>query len=172
VAATTECRGAENECDVAESCSGNSASCPAANPTPVCQTFLGCSPGFYKTHTEGWDGGADDFTSTIKTYTTWASLGVTTCDGKNLLSPASDTLGDTIARPNGPSTNTLFHLSACLASADAFSSEPGAFPYTLAALKTAIQSACAAGGAQLTALKNECAAANTHDEITIFCPLD
>jgi len=166
---STVCRSSTGVCDPEEVCDGVNASCPT-DESNIC-TAEGCSPGFWKTHTSLWDGGADDATTFIKTSTTWnGDLGIPSCDGLDLTNPIRDTLGETIATPRrgGPSSNTLFHLSACLASSDALEG----FPYNdLGALIAEMQSACANGGSELEDLKNECAAANNHDEITIFCPL-
>jgi hypothetical protein len=169
-AATTMCRDAENECDEPESCLGNSALCPDANPTPVCEVTDGCSPGFWRTHQELWDGaGGDDVTSSITTGTSWnADLMIPSCDGKNLTTGALNTLGKTI-RPNSPSTNTLFHFTACLIGAD---SMDGYAFQDLNALVAAMKSACAAGGAELEALRQECVAANNDSLETIDCPFD
>jgi hypothetical protein len=167
--AETVCRAGAGACDPEETCSGTASECPAEAPPPSSCNAEGCSPGFWKNHTNLWDGlDGDDVTSSIRTSTTWASLNIPSCDGKNLTGPREN-IGQTIEAPNKHSTNTLFHLSACLVSSDALDG----FPYNdVNALVQMIKDACAAGGQQLTDLKNDCAAANNHDEITIFCPLD
>jgi hypothetical protein len=169
VSATTECRAAENECDDAESCTGSSAACPEANETPVCEVTEGCSPGFWRNHQELWDGvGGDDVTSSITVDTTWASLGITSCDGVNLTAGNRNELGETIT-PTKPSTNTLFHFTACLIGADSID---GYYYQDLNALVAAMDSACEAGGAELEALRQECVAANNDSLETIDCPFD
>ena len=57
-------------CDPDDSCTG---AADAACPTHEIQfcASAGCSPGFWKTHTELWDGGGDDATSIDKVQDEW-----------------------------------------------------------------------------------------------------
>jgi hypothetical protein len=123
-----------------------------------------------------WDGGGDDATSIYQVTDEWdADLLIPVCDDVDMT--GGKTLGDTIATPSEKkgSSNTLFHLSACLASSDALDGfdEDLADPVQLL---LDIQAACAAdaGGdsTDLDQLAADCAAANNHNEIDLFCPLD
>ena len=97
---------------------------------------------------------------------------IDSCDGIDL---TTKVLSDTI-RPNRGSTNTLFHFTACLIGADSMG--PGGpfgdlgFGFEINALISDMQSACLAGGSELQSLREACVAANSHDEITRFCPFD
>jgi hypothetical protein len=124
-----------------------------------------------------WDGvGGDEATSIYKTTDEWSGdLGIPECDGVDFSS--GKTLGDTIATPSEKkgSSNTLFHLTACLVGSDAL---PG-FDEDLndpVQLLVDITNACAAdaGGdsTDLDQLAADCAEANSHNETDQFCPLD
>jgi hypothetical protein len=169
--ATTICReGTASACDPDDSCTGVAGeACPTHEPE-FCPTGEGCSPGFWRTHTELWDGvGDDDVTDTITTETLWDDdLGIPSCDGVNLTTPPNDELGDTIVLKKN-SSNTLFHFTACLIGADSID---GFAFQDLNALIADMQFACAEGGEALAELREACTAANFHDEITVFCPFN
>jgi len=168
---TTTCRPGANECDPDDSCTGvPGAACPTHVPE-VCDAE-GCSPGFWKNHTELWDGGSNDATTAVKTSWTWnGTLGVPSCDGYDF-SSSDKTLAQTIESPSRRKggSNTLFHLTACLVSSDALEGFPADLK-PVPSLIADIQFACNAGGTVLEDLRSACAAANEHDEETIFCPL-
>ncbi len=130
----------------------------------------GCSVGHWRNSKELWDGvGGDDLTPLddsplLKTYTTWESLGVATCEGMTFSGP---TLGDTIGTPNV--SWELFQLTAALLNA-AYLVEPP-YPIPLDDLLPRIQTACASSLEAVQALAEEVAAFNKDDGIEIICSM-
>lgn len=99
----------------------------------------GCSPGFWKTHPELWDGvGTDDVTSTIKTYLLFnAYFGVT-----SLQSGIADSV--TLLQATGLNGGGILaldrHAAAALPSADSGI----AYPYTVAQIRAMYRDAVGA----------------------------
>ena len=124
----------------------------------------GCSPGFWKTHPQYWDGvGTDDLTSTIKTYLLFnAYMGVTSvqsgiADSVTLLQATALNGGGILALDR--------HAAAALASADSGIS----YPYTVAGVRALYRDAVGAdpGPETITSALALLSAANN-----LKCPFD